>query len=66
MVSESAEGPLEFLGRTDSQLKVNGFRIEPGEIEAAILEHPKVAQTAVTKRSLTEKTTGLVAFIQPM
>ena len=66
LVRESAEGPLEFLGRTDSQLKVNGFRIEPGEIEAAILEHPKVAQTAVTKRSLTEKTTGLVAFIQPM
>jgi acyl-coenzyme A synthetase/AMP-(fatty) acid ligase len=66
LVRESADGPLEFLGRTDSQVKVNGFRIEPGEIEAAILEYPKVAQTAVIKRSLTEKTTGLVAFVQPM
>ncbi|MBT6069495.1 MAG: amino acid adenylation domain-containing protein [Proteobacteria bacterium] len=66
LVRESAEGPLEFLGRTDSQVKVNGFRIEPGEIEAAILEHPKVVQTAVIKRSLSEKTTGLVAFVQPM
>ncbi len=44
------DGTIEFLGRIDHQVKLHGFRIEPGEIEAALLRHPAIRQCVVEVR----------------
>ena len=50
LVSWNPHSSLAFHGRLDQQIKLRGFRIEPGEIEAALLDHPAVAQTVVVPR----------------
>jgi amino acid adenylation domain-containing protein len=57
------DGDLEFLGRADHQVKIQGFRVEPGEIEHALLEHPAVRQAVVVARDSGsgKQLTGFVA-----
>src|SRR5258708_37656361 len=50
LVRYRENGNLEFMGRLDSQVKIQGHRIEPGEIEAAVLDYPGVTQAAVIAR----------------
>lgn len=57
-------GVIEFLGRLDRQIKLRGFRIEPGEIESALCEHPEISKTCVILHQ--DETSGesfLVAYI---
>ena len=57
------DGNLELLERVDRQLKLRGFRIEPGEIESALRGHPEVDDCAVVTRPRADGEPALVAYV---
>ncbi|MEU2257103.1 amino acid adenylation domain-containing protein [Nocardia xishanensis] len=63
LVTWTNHGELEYLGRTDFQVKLRGLRIELGEIEAALLAQPGVAQSVVVVRSDQHAGDQLVGYV---
>ncbi len=57
------DGTIEFLGRADHQVKIRGHRIEIGEIETVLANHPGVAQAAVVAQTGEDENTRLVAYV---
>ncbi|MEV7615501.1 amino acid adenylation domain-containing protein [Streptomyces sp. NPDC089799] len=58
-----SDGELEYLGRADDQIKLRGFRIEPGEVEAALTAHPRIAAAHVRLAPDASGTPVLTAWI---
>ncbi|WP_326668661.1 non-ribosomal peptide synthetase [Streptomyces sp. NBC_01257] len=65
LVRERADGNLEFLGRADDQIKVNGYRIEPAEIQSVLTGHGGVTEALVTVRGREAGAPKLTAYVVP-
>lgn len=57
------DGTVQVLGRADRQLKLRGFRIEPGEIENVLLEHPAIREALVTVFEADSRGPRLIAYV---
>ncbi|MBZ4422888.1 non-ribosomal peptide synthase/polyketide synthase [Myxococcus sp. RHST-1-4] len=59
------DGRLQFLGRRDAQVKLRGFRVEPGEVEAVLSRHPALREVSVIARDDMPGGRALVAYVTP-
>jgi len=64
LVRWRGDGALDYLGRIDDQIKVNGVRIEPAEVEAALSAHPEVRGAVVTAVALPDGAKRLVGYLR--
>lgn len=63
LVRYRSNGQIEFIERIDQQIKIRGFRVEPGEIEAALRDHPAVREVVVILRQDQPGVKRLVAYL---
>jgi amino acid adenylation domain-containing protein len=63
LVCYLADGNIEFLGRRDRQLKIRGFRVEPGEIEAALRRDPLVRDALVIAQANADGGAALIGYV---
>lgn len=66
LVKQKRSGKLEFIGRNDDQLKINGYRIEPGEIKNRILATQLIKDCVVVAQKVNPTQTKLIAFYIPI
>ncbi|MCA0350575.1 MAG: amino acid adenylation domain-containing protein [Chloroflexi bacterium] len=64
LVRELSDGNLVFMGRADHQISLNGYRIEPLEIEAALLEHPSITRCVVWLEAEDQPAPMLVVYLE--
>nr|MBP6601984.1 AMP-binding protein [Verrucomicrobiales bacterium] len=60
------DGTIEFLGRIDHQIKIRGFRVEPGEIESLLSRHPRVGQCKIVVSGSLASDKSLHAYVKPL
>ncbi|MFI5715578.1 amino acid adenylation domain-containing protein [Nocardia sp. NPDC051750] len=65
LARRNTDGEIEFVGRADEQVKVRGYRIESGEVQAALSTHPGVGACAVVAFQDPAAGTGLAAYLVP-
>lgn len=64
LVRYRPDGRIEFLGRMDNQVKIHGFRVEPGEVEVRLAKHPLVSEAIVLARPTPAGDRRLIAYVK--